>query len=164
MKHIIILILLLSTHLLMAQKKTDTKALEIVKKSVKAHGGDAYKNLNVSFDFRQFQYKIVLNKSKYLYQRTFQDSIGNTIVDLLDNGQFSRTVNGNKIELTERDHGRFKEATNSVAYFMLLPYKLLDKAVNLEYLGETDFENNKYYKIKVLKMYIVIGSINQTIK
>lgn len=140
--------LLLSTSLI-SQKKTDQKALEIIKKSVDAHGGKNYKNLAVSFDFRQFSYQIKLNKNTYFYQRNFNDSIGNKIEDVLDNGNFSRSINGKKVELSEKDQSRYKEATNSVAYFMLLPYKLLDKAVNLEYLGETTFENNEYHKIKV---------------
>jgi hypothetical protein len=149
MHKIILFCLILSSPSLIGQKKNDQKALEIIKKSVDAHGGKNYKNLDIKFDFRQFSYHIKLNKNTYFYQRNFKDSIGNKIEDAIDNGNFTRSINGKKVELSEKDQSRFKEATNSVAYFMLLPYKLLDKAVNLEYLGETAFENNEYHKIKV---------------
>ncbi len=149
MHKIILYFLILSSTILIGQKKNDQKALEIIKKTVDAHGGKNYKNLDVAFDFRQFSYRIKLNKNTYFYQRNFTDSTGNKIEDVLDNGNFTRSINGKKVELSEKDQRRYKESTNSVAYFMLLPYKLLDKAVNLEYLGETTFENNDYHKIKV---------------
>jgi hypothetical protein len=148
-RNIIILIFLISSGIIFSQKKLDKKASDIIQKAVKAHGDKNYNDVDVSFDFRQFHYRVVQKKTTYQYQRSFSDSLGNMIVDLLDNGQFHRTINGEKVQLSERDHGRFKEATNSVAYFVLLPHKLLDKAVNLQYLGETNFEGNNYFKIKV---------------
>jgi hypothetical protein len=43
----------------------------------------------------------------------------------------------------------YKEATNSIAYFVLLPYKLSEPAVQLEYLGQITINQQLYNKVKV---------------
>lgn len=130
-------------------KSNDPKAKEIVEACVKAHGGNNYEKFDISFDFRKFRYRISQEGEKFRYERTTTDSLKNTIVDVLDNTHFERKINGVKQSLSAKDESKYRESTNSIAYFVLLPYKLLDKAVNLEWIGTAQIEGQQYDKIKV---------------
>lgn len=128
--------------------KTD-KAREIVDKSIEAHGGTKYEKFAAEFDFRKFHIKLMQNEGKFQYERISKDSANNEIWDIINNEGFLRIINGNQVTLSEKDITKYTNAVNSVAYFVLLPYKLKDKAVNLEYLGETELDKQKYDKVKV---------------
>jgi hypothetical protein len=127
----------------------DGKAIAIVEQSIEVHGGKNYQDIDVSFDFRQFRVHLKQNGGKYLYERTTKDSLNNTIHDILTNDSFRREVNGKKQDLTEKDHDKYKEGINAIAYFALLPYKLSEPAVRLQHVGETTIGKNKYDKIAV---------------
>lgn len=131
------------------QQKNDKKANEIIKKCVEAHGGSAYDAIDVSFDFRQFRYHIKQNGTEFLYERIQKDSLNNEIKDVLTNTEFKREINGVKQNLSAKDDSKYREGTNSIAYFILLPYKLLDKAVNSEYIGTSTINGQQYDKIKI---------------
>jgi hypothetical protein len=103
----------------------------------------------VTFDFRQFRFRIKNTKNGYYYERTYTDSIGNNLKDQLENGVYTHQVNGVATTLNAKMESRYREGLNSVAYFMLLPYKLQDKAVNAQYLEPTTIEGKKYHKIKI---------------
>jgi hypothetical protein len=145
MKKVVISLLLIVPIFLSAQDK----AVKIIEKSIKAHGGKSYDNFAISLDFRQFHLILKHEKGRFHYERTMTDS--NKIVwrDVLDNNGFYREKNGVKVELTEKDRLRYQEGINSQAYFILLPYKLRDKAVILKYLGEGEVEGKKQHKIEV---------------
>ena len=132
-----------------AQKTIDKKAQKIIQECVKAHGGKNYENVDVSFDFRKYKFHIQSKGATFQYERTTEDSSKRSIHDVLNNAGFTREINGEKQNLTQKDVDRFKESTNSVAYFMLLPYKLLDKAVNLAHTGTITIDNQTYDKVKV---------------
>ena len=125
------------------------KAHKIVNKSIKAHGGKAYNDFAVSLDFRQFHLVLKQNQTLFQYERTMTDSTQTVWHDVLNNDGFYRERNGVKMDLSEKDVKRYREGINSQAYFLLLPYKLSDKAVILNYLGEATVEGQKEYKIKV---------------
>ncbi|NBB23484.1 hypothetical protein GVN20_29335 [Runella sp. CRIBMP] len=126
-----------------------TTPKQIFEACVKAHGGNNYEKFDISFDFRKFRYRISQEGEKFSYERTTTDSLKNVIVDVLDNPHFERKINGVQQSLSAKDESKFRESTNSIAYFVLLPYKLLDKAVNLEWMGTTEIEGQQYDKIKV---------------
>jgi hypothetical protein len=145
MKKIILFLFLSLPTLFFAQNK----AQKIIKKSIKAHGGKLYDNFAVSLDFRQFHLVLKQSKDSFQYERTMTDSTQTVWRDVLNNGGYHREKNGSKVELSEKDFNRYREGINSQAYFLLLPYKLNDKAVVLTYLGEGEVEGKKQYKIKV---------------
>jgi hypothetical protein len=130
-------------------KTNDSKAHAIVADCAEVHGGKNYEKFDISFDFRKFRYRISQNGEKFRYERSTKDSLNNVTVDVLTNESFERKINGIKQDLSAKDEGRFREGTNSIAYFVLLPYKLLDKAVNLEFISSTEIEGQNYDKIKV---------------
>ena len=132
-----------------AQKSVDNKALKIIQMSVEAHGGKKYQNFDISFDFRQYRVRIKNNMSLFEYERTTQDSLKNTIRDVLNNTGFTREINGKKQTVSAKDEDKYREGLNSIAYFMLLPFKLTDPSVYLAHIGNIKIGNQEYDKIKV---------------
>lgn len=131
------------------KKVVDEKAAAIVQESIATYGGKHFEDMDVSFDFRQFRVRLMQDKGKFMYERTSKDSLNNVWHDALTNNGFTREKNGEKQSLSEEDINKYKEGINSIAYFMLLPYKLSEPAVNLKYLGEASIDNKKYDKIAV---------------
>lgn len=132
------------------QKKAgDERAATIVKECIKTHGGENYRDMDVSFTFRQFRVHLKQQDGIFMYERTSKDSLNNVWHDVLTNDFFSRELNGKKQELTDKDRDKYKEGLNAIAYFALLPYKLSEPAVNLSYVGGITIENKSYDKIAV---------------
>ena len=129
--------------------QSDKRAVQIVERCIEKHGGKNYRNLDVSFDFRQFRLHLKQKDGIFLYERTTRDSLNNEVHDILTNESFTREINGKKQDLTGEELNKYREGLNAIAYFALLPYKLSEPAVQLKYLGETTIENKKYDKIGV---------------
>ncbi len=143
------LFLFISAMALFASCTSRTEAEKIVDKAIEAHGGDAYYNSKIEFDFRKIHYSILKTPDRFEYIREFSDSIGN-VVDVLNNEGFVRTVNGAKIDtLSEEWIGKYSRSVNSVAYFALLPYGLNDPSVFKTLMGETMLNGETYDLIKV---------------
>lgn len=131
------------------KRKRDEKAFQIIEKCIEEHGGKNYRDMDVSFDFRQFRVHLKQKEGILLYERTSKDSFNNEIHDVLTNDSFIREVNGKKQDLTQKESDKYREGLNAIAYFALLPYKLSEPAVILKYLGESTIANKKYDKIGV---------------
>jgi hypothetical protein len=124
-------------------------AQKIVDSAIEAHGGEAFEDSQIEFDFRERHYTIYKTATAFEYIREFSDSTG-SVKDVLNNAGFTRTVNGVKIDtLTEERIGAFSRSVNSVAYFAFLPYGLNDEAANKTFLGETEIKGKKYNLVKV---------------
>ena len=128
---------------------SESKAKEIIKKAVEKHGGKNYEKFDISFDFRAFKVRLNQDTENYRFERITEDSTKNQIKDILTNTSFERQINGEKKVLSEKDFSKYKEGINSIAYFVLLPNKLLDPAVISEYVGNEVLEGKKYDKISV---------------
>ncbi len=127
---------------------THPDAQNIIKRAIETHGGERFESSKITFNFRGTVYTVERRDGRYTFTRTFSDSLG-TITGILSNEGFSRTINGETIELSEEQQENYLNSINSVVYFALLPYKLNDAAVNLEYLGEAKIKGEPYYEIKV---------------
>lgn len=125
------------------------KAEAIIKSAIKAHGGDLYNEASYSFTFRNKQYSFTNNNDSYTYSVIKENDKKEAVIDVLENGSFNRTVNGNKVELSNEDASRFGESLNSVIYFATLPHKLSDAAVNKTYKGEIQIKGKNYDVIQV---------------
>lgn len=129
--------------------KRPSEAQKIVDSAIAAHGGAAFENAKIDFDFRNIHYTIYKTPTAFEYIREFTDSTGK-VRDVLNNAGFARTVNGAKIDtLTEERIGAFSRSVNSVAYFAFLPYGLNDEAAMKTYLGETELNGERYHLVKV---------------
>tara|TARA_R110002051_G_scaffold70772_1_gene127533 strand:- start:91838 stop:92644 length:807 start_codon:yes stop_codon:yes gene_type:complete len=126
------------------QEITDT----IVNEAIKAHGGTLYDSAAYQFIFRKKKYSFD-NRNGNVYTVSSKDSLGNTIVDILQGNSFNRTVNNNVVELSQKDIAKYSEALNSVIYFATLPHKLGDKAVIKESVGEAVIKGEDYDVIRV---------------
>ena len=84
----------------------------------------------------------------YRYARTDIKNT-DTIIDVLDNGKFMRTINGKPVELSEKDIAIQAEAVNSVIYFATLPHKLKDRAVNKKVSGIATIKGQEYALLQV---------------
>ena len=70
-------------------------------------------------------------------------------LDKLNNTEFVRTINNERVELSERWINGYSNSLNSVFYFAMLPFKLDDKAVILSYFGKQKTKNGEYFLVKV---------------
>lgn len=125
------------------------QAQELVKEAIQAHGGQAYDNKRIEFDFRQFHLTLENQGGNFRYERTQRDSSGRRISDVLTNTQFVRTIDGLPQPLDSTEIHKYSQAVNSVAYFVLLPAKLSDPAVLADYVGESHIDGQPYYKVRV---------------
>ncbi|NBB20959.1 hypothetical protein GVN20_16445 [Runella sp. CRIBMP] len=131
------------------ERPVDKKAKEIVDKCIEAHGGKNYETFDVSFDFRKFKVHLKQTGTQFIYERTTTDSLNNVYHDILTNESFVRKRNDTTQVLSKKDEDKYREGTNAIAYFVLLPFKLSEPAVILKYVGEISIDNQKYHKIRV---------------
>ncbi|WP_298507582.1 DUF6503 family protein [uncultured Kordia sp.] len=128
--------------------KTADKATNVLQESIKAHGGELYDQAHYQFVFRDKEYTFKNNGTVYTYiVKSAKD--GNTTLDILNNGTFSRQVNNKPVTLSEKKKNSAIGALNSVIYFATLPHKLNDAAVNKKFVEETMIKGQKYDVLKV---------------
>jgi len=125
-----------------------SESQKIIDEAIKAHGGDLYDTANYSFVFRKNTFQFKNNHSEYVYTKTYEKE-GSEIIDVLDNGSFSRLINGKPVQLSDKDIASGTGAINSVIYFATLPYKLNDQAVNSKRMESTSIKGEAYETIQV---------------
>ncbi|MFD2570609.1 DUF6503 family protein [Spirosoma soli] len=133
--------------MLACQPKNDAESF--IDQAIEAHGGDAYQNKRIEFDFRQFHLVLEQRDGQFRYERTHQDSSRAVIREVLTNNSFSRFINGQLQTLDTAQIGKYSRAVNSVAYFVLLPQKLNDPAVIADYVGDSQIDKQAYHKVRV---------------
>lgn len=124
-------------------------AQEIVDKAIEYSGVASLQNAEVTFGFRNMDYSYLSKKGEFKYSRTQMDSVGNRIVDVLDNNGFTRYVNNEAFEVTSEKQKAYTSSVNSVIYFAFLPLHLNDVAVNKSYEGTASIQGKDYFKLKV---------------
>lgn len=130
-------------------KEETPEAQATVDAALAAHGAENLEQGVVTFRFRDRQYRALRDNGAFVYSRTFTDSTGQRVYDVLSNSGFKRTVNDAEVALPEERQQAYGESVNSVIYFALLPYFLNDAAVQKEYLGEATIKGQPYHKVKV---------------
>lgn len=140
----------LSLLLASCNQQPNSKAQQIINKSIEAHGGQLYLKSKVTFDFRDKRYAVWREEGAYVYTRTFQDdSLGNVHDVLINSNDFYRIVDVDTLSLSEVWKRRYSNSVNSVLYFVQLPYLLNDAAVVKSFEGEAMISNQTYFIIKV---------------
>jgi hypothetical protein len=146
---------ILTLILLIALTSCQEEADRIIESSIGYHGFENFYKEPVEFKFREYTYLIDRTQSPYLYTKKIQlqDSItGQTIIQidsLWNSSEFSRSINGERLKLTEEDESRFSNSLNSVAYFYQLPLPLKDDAAIITLLENTLIEGKEYATLKV---------------
>jgi len=134
---------------LMTACRPANDARTILEKSVEAHGGDRYARSRIEFDFRKYHLVLENKDGRFRYERSYQDTTGAAVREVLTNDGLTRTLNGKQQTLDTAAYRRYTEGVNSVAYFVLLPYKLTDPAVVAEHAGERQIDGQTYHRIRV---------------
>ena len=127
---------------------TENKAQAIIRQAALAHGGAHADQVKIDFDFREYHYAITLNGGAFQYERERPDAAG-YIRDVLNNDGFYREIDGERVALSREADSSYASSLNAVAYFMLLPFKLTDPAVQARYLSEDDILGEPYHEIEV---------------
>ena len=122
---------------------------KIIDKSINAHGLENLIGNRLAFDFRDKKYSLYRTKEQYIYTRSFQDSLGFVEDVLINSVEFSRTVDGNQLELDEEWEGKYSNSVNSVLYFVQLPLTLNDPAAIKSYQGIKEIKGQNYHQVEI---------------
>ncbi len=126
------------------EKKIDP-AQDVLNEAVVAHGelGNYY------FVFRENLYSFEFKETgDYRFPKNIKtDSL--MYEDILTQDGFTRISQGDTLVLSEEDQEKYSESLNSVIYFMCLPQKLNDPAVNKELMDPIEVQGKKYHTLKV---------------
>ena len=129
--------------------KPTNDARSLIDQAIAAHGGDAYQNKRIEFDFRKFHLVLEHRNGQFRYERSHLDSTNVLIREVLTNSGFSRFQDNKQQTLDTAQTGKYSRAVNSIAYFVLLPQKLADPAVLADYVGESRIDGQDYQKVRV---------------
>jgi len=125
-----------------------TDAQYWVDQAIAAHGGDDYQRADMRFVFRDKGYRSLRNKGGYRYERNFEKE-GDSIQDVLTNGDFTRYLNGKEAVVADTMADKYANSVNSVLYFAQLPFGLNDGAVIKAFVGMESIKGGEYAKIQV---------------
>jgi len=125
-----------------------SQADNILADAVKAHGGNRYDKAHYEFIFRKNKYTFKNNNGGYEY--TMQKvKNGKMAMDKMTNNDFTRMVDGQKMELSQKEESAYSNSLNSVIYFATLPHKLQDPAINKTYKGTTTIKGKTYEVLEI---------------
>lgn len=131
------------------ETKSEIKEINpLILACVDSHGGDQYDSAHFEFRFRELTYRFKNEGNQITYEREGVIK-GDSIHDILNNGNLTRIKNGENVELDEEEAGKYKESINSVIYFATLPHKLKDEAVITEEMANTKIYEKAYNVLKV---------------
>ncbi|MFT6815610.1 MAG: hypothetical protein ACJAZ3_001520 [Sphingobacteriales bacterium] len=125
------------------------KADSIINESILKGAYTTLASAEAQFVFRKYSIGYKQTNGEFVYTRVFKNKAEETILDSLTNSNFSRTINGAAVNLSEKEKNSYGNSVNSVIYFAFLPYRLNDEAVTKLYLGEETIKDKTYHKIKV---------------
>lgn len=121
---------------------------EIVQKAIDSSGTNQFQTKKVSFQFRDIIYKSIPTCNGLKLQRFInKDSV--LIKDEFYKEKLNRTINDSTVVLNDSIAHLYAESVNSVHYFVQLPYRLQDEAVQKKLIGKEQIDENEFYKIKV---------------
>ena len=138
-------------------KEEPTEAEKWVSEAINAHGGEQYKTAHFQFVFRGDYYQFKNDGDHFYYQKKVASNLGEEqITHIIENGDYTYLVNNKEKELDLKQTEIFKEALNSVIYFVTLPSKLSDPAVIIDHKGET-FINDTDSERPIIKEKLMVS-------
>lgn len=121
----------------------------MVEAALEAHGMADLPPTTVAFTFRDAHFTVERSGGRFRYTRTFTDSLGRAVRQVLANDTLYQHLDGRPDPLDEAERRRLETAVNSVVYFALLPLALADPAVRTRYLGAATVEGAPYHEVEV---------------
>lgn len=122
----------------------------IIEEAVTKAGLANFNDAAATFRFRDKRYRYQRNNGQFRYERWWstKDS-GEEIRDILTNDGLVRYVNGEVVELTDKQRKGYGNAVNSVIYFAFMPFVLKDAAVIPTYEGRDTIQEEILDRIRV---------------
>lgn len=150
MKNIVLLaFIILTLFSCNSSPNQNISAQSVVDKAIQASGKAKLEHADVSFDFRGKTYKSIGQCNKIILKRIEQTSEAK-ITDILEpSGKFNRYIEDALVQIPDSTAFKFAESVNSVHYFVQLPFRLNDEAVQKTYLGLDTINEKIYHNIKV---------------
>ena len=124
-------------------------AAGVVRDSIERHGGEVFDWIHIRWGFREVPFEVTRDDGRFRYQRTVQDSLGQAIVQVMENEGSWIEVNGERQDLDPQSRAQLEFDVNSVVYFGFLPFRLDDPVVQLADLGTGEVEGELYRKVEV---------------
>ncbi|MCH8534448.1 MAG: deoxyribose-phosphate aldolase [Flavobacteriaceae bacterium] len=141
-------LIFVSLNLISCNQDQQLTADSIIDQAVFKSGTFHFANAKVKFDFRDITYTSLGECGEFKLKREFtKDSA--IIEDVFDQKKFQRKVNQQKVSVSDSLANLYAESINSVLYFVQLPYRLKDPAVQKKLIGKENINGNEYHKIKV---------------
>ncbi|PPK86355.1 hypothetical protein CLV84_3281 [Neolewinella xylanilytica] len=122
---------------------------KVLARAVRAHGMEGFDSVQIHFTFRERDYGIEQRNGRFTYTRTFADSLGNAVRDVLTNEGLVRYRNDSVQTLTSKDSAAYAASVNSVRYFFVLPYGLSDPAVQARLLDTATIAGRAYDRVRI---------------
>ena len=129
--------------------KHEETADSVVKKSIDYYFPSGLEGKKITFDFRDRTYSVERNPDKYLYTRSFEDSLGIVKDKLINSSDFARLVNNEEIPVSEEWAKKYTSSVNSVLYFFQLPYVLTDPAAHKTLMPDATINGKTYWSVKI---------------
>jgi len=121
----------------------------IVDKAIEVSGKDNFKNTEISFKFRDKTYISRGHCDHFVFKRITQKS-NSIIKDFYEPGKgLKRYVQDSLIQIADTTATKYAESINSVFYFVQVPYRLNDEAVNKKYIGLDTINGKAYHNVAV---------------
>jgi hypothetical protein len=124
-------------------------AARTVADAIERHGGERFRDMDVTFTFRNARFRVIQDGGLFRYERRYHGAQGEEVLEILSNDGVERVVDGRPVPLDEAGRRRVATAVNSVAYFSFLPFRLQDPAAVLRDLGEVTVYGRPYRKVEV---------------
>ena len=145
--HILLVLILVFSNSCNNKNKIDAQI--VVDKAIEVSGKDKFKNSEISFRFRDKTYISYGHCDHFVYERISSKS-DSIIKDFFEPGMgLKHYAQDSLIQIADTTAQKYIESMNSVFYFVQLPYRLNDEAVNKIYLGLDTINSKAYHNIAV---------------
>lgn len=124
-------------------------AQSVVNAAIAWQNGSVLDSAEMTFDFRERHFRVYRNAGMFEYERTYVDTTGAHIREVLSNDGLIREVEGELVELDSATYASAETSVNSVVYFALLPLPLNDPAARKRLLGTTELGGRTYHEVEV---------------
>lgn len=132
-----------------SKKEKNLNPQDIVSKAIEVSGKSVFKNSKVSFKFRDKTYISQGHCDHYIFTRITKNK-DTTLIDIYEpEKSLKRYINDSLVQIADTTANKISESINSVHYFVQLPYRLNDEAVNKTYKGLDSIKNKLYHKVQV---------------
>ncbi|WP_242922509.1 DUF6503 family protein [Pontibacter liquoris] len=124
-------------------------ARQLISQAVQAQGGQKYNQRILSFSLDNKQYRALNDSGAFVYSRTYTDTTGQRVYEVLRNSGFTRKRNEEEVLLPQQETQAAGSAVLATIQMAMLPYLPQNPETEKAYLGEATLHGEPYYKVLV---------------